>query len=137
MEWFLSPLYLGIELLKLFHYCPLFVETFDKTTLPSSIFKRNPSFLVLFINFICGIKIMNLFEYISLNVRNHLQETRPPRTCLSVFYSYDVGNTLNTFYAVSLKNFTGKYIFSNCADLLLQIDVHTDPFYTCCCILIT
>ena len=53
-------------LLKWFYNFFLLTEIFDKTTLPNSIFKFNPFFLVLLKNLICKIESTNAFENLRL-----------------------------------------------------------------------
>ena len=67
------PASLSMELLKWFHKFPLLVKIVDKTTLPSSTLSLL-QVLVLFINFICEIKNMNVFDNLRLSVRKHQRE---------------------------------------------------------------
>ena len=76
-----------------------------KITLTSLTFKFYSSFLVLFINFFCKIKNMNLFEH------SLLREKQPPRTYLSIPFSLSCWKFLKTFLCCkqdSWKNLTSR-----------------------------
>ena len=56
--------HVSMEFLMYLHNFPLLVEIENKIILPNSIFKFNSSFLVLYINSICEIKICEISSII-------------------------------------------------------------------------